>query len=190
MSALSFAFEGVVAALMVALIVYCIRLERRLAALRQNDAPIRALIGELQSAAERAEAAVGHLKAAGLDAERSLQQAIRTAQAVEDDLVRRGRMATASSAARGPAEATSPAPAVQPPAVRREARVVPAAGQQAAKPAAARAAVARPTVATPAGAVPPAIRPVPAPVASPANRSEAERDLLRAIRFARAEGEA
>ena len=31
MSALSFAFEGIVAALMVALIVYCIRLERRLA---------------------------------------------------------------------------------------------------------------------------------------------------------------
>ena len=81
LSALSFAFEGIVAALMVALIVYCIRLERRLAALRQNDAPIRALIGELQSAAERAEAAGGHLKAAGRDPARSVHEARRTAPA-------------------------------------------------------------------------------------------------------------
>ena len=190
MSALSFIFEGVVAALMVALIVYCVRLERRLAALRQNDAPIRALIGELQSAAERAEASVGHLKAAGLDAERSLQQAIRTAQAVEDDLVRRGRMATASSAARGAPEAPLSAPPAgqQPaasPAARREARVVAAARQQAAKPA-----VARPAVARPPAALSPTTPPAPAPAAAPPTRSEAERDLLRAIRFARAEGEA
>jgi hypothetical protein len=187
MSALSFAFEGIVAALMVALIVYCIRLERRLAALRQDDAPIRALIGELQAAADRAETAVGHLKAAGLDAERSLQQAIRTAQAVEDDLVRRGRIAAAAPAARmSAAESSSPATSASAPAARREARIAATARQPAARPEAA------------AGGMP-AKRPASSPPASStapqhhgqaASRSDAERDLLRAIRFARAEGEA
>lgn len=205
MSVLSFVFEGIVAALMVAMIVYCIRLDRRLGALRQNDAPIRALIGELQAAAERAEGAVGHLKAAGLDAERSLQQAIRTAQAVEDDLVRRGRFATVSSAPRGAAEppvamAAGRQPAAAAPAARREARSVAAPGQQAARQAAVRPAVTRPAVARPAVPKPPDARPavprpappprVAAPASSPAPRSEAERELLRAIRFARSEGEA
>jgi hypothetical protein len=164
MSALSLAFEGVVAALMVALIVYCVRLERRLAALRQDDAPIRALIGELQAAAARAEAAVSHLKAAGLDAERSLQQAIRTAQAVEDDLVRRGRVA--------PVPPAAPAVSGPPPAL--------VARQPAARPAVASGPPVRPSpAASPAAAAP-----------SPPTRAEAERDLLRAIRLARAEGEA
>jgi len=175
MSALSFLFEGIVAALMVALIVYCVRLDRRLAALRENDAPILALITELRAAAERAEASVGHLKAAGLDAERSLQQAIRTAQAVEDDLVRRSRVPTAAAFARAAAETPAPAapasPAPQPAAAQ------PAVTREAARPAAAPTSVARPPAAKP-------------PAAPPATRSDAERDLLRAIRFARAEGDA
>ena len=174
MSVASLLFEGVVAALMIALIVYCVRLDRRLAVLRENDEPIRALIAELHKAAERAEASVGHLKAAGLDAERSLQQAIRTAQAVEDDLVRRSRIPTAASIARAAAEAPAPAaPAPAPQAVAAQ----PSVTRDAARPAAAPTSVARPPVARP-------------PAAPAATRSEAERDLLRAIRFARAEGDA
>jgi hypothetical protein len=176
MSVLSFIFEGVVAALMVALIVYCVRLDRRLAALRENDAPIRALIEELRAAADRAEASVGRLKAAGLDAERSLQQAIRTAQAVEDDLVRRARIPAAAAPAPRPAAAEMTASAVAQPAPPATTR--PAAARDAAPAATARAAARAPVPAAP---------PLPA---SPATRSEAERDLLRAIRFARAEGEA
>lgn len=180
MSSLSLAFEGVVAALMVALIVYCVRLDRRLALLRQNDAPIRALIEELRAAADRAEASVGRLKAAGLDAERSLQQAIRTAQAVEDDLLRRARIPAAAPVARA---AEAPAPAAPPPSPPTPTR--PAAARETPSFAPARAPAARPPAAAPAAARSAATAPAP-----PATRSEAERDLLRAIRFARAEGDA
>ena len=55
----------------------------------------------------------------------------------------------------------------------------PAAAREAARPAAAPISVTRPPAAKP-----------PAAVVPPATRSDAERDLLRAIRFARAEGDA
>lgn len=163
MAMASFVFEFIVAGLMVALIVYCVRLDRRLRALRENDSAIRSLIVELQQAAARAEATVGALKTAGLDAERSLNQAIRTAQAVEDDLLRRGRSLTppvSVPASRPPVQAASaPAPST--------------------------------TVSGAATAVRPTGKPAmpAAAMVAPNNRSEAERDLLRAIRVARAEGQ-
>jgi hypothetical protein len=162
MSVFALLFEGFVAALMVALIVYCVRLDRRLAALRENDAGIRALIDELRGSAARAEAAVGRLKSAGLDAERSLAQAIRTAQAAHDDLMRQGRSAPVPSAARRPAvESARPPSPADPPVARPE--IAPAADAQ--------------TFDSDRGPVAPRA----------ASRSEAENALINAIRFARAE---
>lgn len=73
-------FEVVMALLMLALIVYCVKLNRGLAAVRGQDEQIKQMIAELNSAADRAEASVARLKSAGLSAEAAVRAAIEDAE--------------------------------------------------------------------------------------------------------------
>ncbi|MDA0241287.1 MAG: DUF6468 domain-containing protein [Proteobacteria bacterium] len=73
-------FEVVMALLMLALIVYCVKLNRGLAAVRGQDAQIKQMIAELNMAADRAEASVARLKAAGLSAEAAVRASIEDAE--------------------------------------------------------------------------------------------------------------
>ena len=86
MSWVSFLFEAGLATLMVILIIYCIKLNRRLSLLRSQNADIADMIAGLREASERAEQSVQHLKAAGLSAERSLRSAIEDAAVAQVDL--------------------------------------------------------------------------------------------------------
>lgn len=87
MSLLSFVFEGVLAALMVVLIVYCVKLNRGLVAVRSSDPQINELIARLIEASDRAEASVGQLKAVGVAQERALRAAIEDAETIRARLV-------------------------------------------------------------------------------------------------------
>jgi hypothetical protein len=85
-SAMAIIVDASLAGLMIALIVYCVKLNRRLAAIRDNDADIRQMIVELRNASDRADAATHVLKSAGIEAERSLRAEILRAEAVRHDL--------------------------------------------------------------------------------------------------------
>ena len=145
MPLMSFAVDLAMAGLMIALIVYCAKLNRRLGAIRDNDAEIRKLVDELRSAADRADASVNVLKAAGVEAERSLRVQVLRAEALRGELG-----AAAARAAPRAAAGAKPAPSADP---------YPDDGF-----------FARPAA--------------PAPM----TRRDAETELLRAIRSARAEG--
>ena len=84
----SLLFEAGLATLMVALIFYCIKLNRRLSLLRNHNTEIADMIAGLRDASERAEQSVQRLKAAGISAERSLRSAIEDAAVARDDLAR------------------------------------------------------------------------------------------------------
>ena len=86
MTLLSFVFEGALALLMIALIVYCVKLNRGLAAIRASDTQINELIGRLIEASDRAEASVAQLKAVGVARERALRAAIEDAEAMRASL--------------------------------------------------------------------------------------------------------
>lgn len=86
MSWVSLLFEGIMACLMVALIIYCVKLNRRLTLLRSQDTEMAGMIAEFRDASDRAEQSAQRLKAAGLAAERSLRAAILEAEAVRRDL--------------------------------------------------------------------------------------------------------
>lgn len=74
------------ATLMVALIIYCVRLNRRLTLLRDQEAQMAEMITGFREASDRAEQSAQRLKAAGLAAERSLRSAVLEAEAVRRDL--------------------------------------------------------------------------------------------------------
>ena len=99
MSAMTFLFEGMMALLMVALIVYCVKLNRGLAGVRGQDEQIKQMIMELNRAADRADASVSRLKAAGLTAEASVRAALQDADRLRTDLAARRRPAAASISA-------------------------------------------------------------------------------------------
>ncbi len=79
---------------MVALIVYCIKLNKRLSLLRNQNAEFADMMVGLREASERAEQSVQHLKVAGLLAERSLRSVIEDAAVAQADLSR--QVATSS----------------------------------------------------------------------------------------------
>jgi hypothetical protein len=83
---MSLLLEAGMAVLMTALIVYCVKLNRRLSLLRSQDAEIKELIAGFREASERAELSVQRLKAAGLAAERSLRGAMEDAAAMRTEL--------------------------------------------------------------------------------------------------------
>lgn len=166
---LSIVFEAGMATLMVALIVYCVKLNRRLVVLRSQDAEINQLIAGLRDASERAEQSVQRLKAAGLSAERSLRTAIEDATAAQSRLARTaagrrqaeqpGPEAAATGSPTGATVETGAAP--QPRRARRDMLM----GQSAPSPAS-----------TTAGGL---------AQERPRTREEAEETLLQAIRTAR-----
>lgn len=119
MSGVSLLFEAVLATLMVALIVYCIKLNRRLSLLRDQNAEFADMMAGLGEASERAEQSVQHLKAAGLSSEKSLRSVIEdaaVAQATLSRLVKQSSQLTAPPASQPPqpqgvpATSTSTAP--------------------------------------------------------------------------------
>jgi hypothetical protein len=75
-----------VAGLLLATLSYCIVLNRRLAALRDDKGELRELIRGLGAAAQRAEAGVASLRAAAEQIGVGLQQEIERARGLRDDL--------------------------------------------------------------------------------------------------------
>ena len=95
--ALNFALIG----LLCAVLFFCWRLERKLAALRSGQDGVRAAAIELTQAAAHAEAAVRGLRATANDTGRDLQARIDDARATADRLgLGSGRIRTASDAQR------------------------------------------------------------------------------------------
>lgn len=84
---ISLMLEALVAALLVATIVYAAILNRKLGRLRADRAELEAQIARFVECTQRAEASIKHLKAVADEAGRSLQQPIDRAMAVRDELV-------------------------------------------------------------------------------------------------------
>lgn len=76
----------VVAVLLLATLCYCIMLNRRLAALRDDKGELRELIRGLSAAAQRAESGVASLRNAAEQIGVALQQEIDRARGLRDDL--------------------------------------------------------------------------------------------------------
>jgi hypothetical protein len=77
---MSLAAEGLVAVLLVITIGYCMVLNSRLKRLRADESDLRATISELVSATEIAERAIGGLKEAALDCDKTLSTRMREAE--------------------------------------------------------------------------------------------------------------
>lgn len=103
-------------------LVYCIVLERRLAAVRRGQEGLKSTIGELNSAITNAGAAMRALKASASGAAETLDERLNRARVTIDELSlltasgeriaeRFDRAATASTALRTPQAAAQPAPA-------------------------------------------------------------------------------
>jgi hypothetical protein len=163
----SLVLDACMAALMAALIVYCVKLNRRLALLRDQGNEIRELVAGLRDASERAELSVQRLKAAGLAAERSLRAAI------ED-------------AARTPtAFAGRPAAAATPPPPERMDGKPRASAARAETSAAARSTREKRDMLLAAATSADGQVPAPAAQVRPRTREEAEDSVIQAIRSAR-----
>jgi Domain of unknown function (DUF6468) len=76
-----------VAALLVATIVYAVRLNKRLAVLRDDRAQLQEMIKGLQKATGQAEEAVGGLRLGAADAGRALHDVVERAQSLKSDLM-------------------------------------------------------------------------------------------------------
>jgi hypothetical protein len=150
--------------LLAATLFFAIRLERRLGVLKRDRAALEALVKGFNDATVRAEAATARLRGAAEGAGRSLSQQLEAAEGTRADLaflVERGE-SLADRLDQG---------------VRNARTAAPSAGV---------ALAARPSFAdfmTPAPA--PAAPPAPEPEPEPRLRSQAERDLLRALKMAR-----
>jgi hypothetical protein len=83
---LNLAMDLLVAGLLVATIVYCFLLNRRLDGLRAGQAELRVLIAEFNKATDNARAGVAALKLAGEEAGRTLQEQTAKARALADEL--------------------------------------------------------------------------------------------------------
>jgi hypothetical protein len=86
MSPITIGLEALLAVLLAACLVFCWRLERRLAALRNGQDGVRAAAAELVQATAQAEAAVRALRASASDAGRDLQARIDDARGLSDRL--------------------------------------------------------------------------------------------------------
>jgi hypothetical protein len=75
-----------IAPLLAAVIYYTLRLHRRLETLRGEQQQLTDLIGKFGSAAERADHATSNLKAAGIEAEKSVRTVVARAESMRDEL--------------------------------------------------------------------------------------------------------
>ena len=78
--------EGVVAILLLATVVYCAMLDRRLKALRSGQDGLRQLIADLQAVTEQARAGIGGLKQASDVIGRDLDDKLTQGQALAEEL--------------------------------------------------------------------------------------------------------
>jgi hypothetical protein len=84
-----FVIESLVAILLLATIVYCMILNRRLKRLRADERMLKATIGELITATEIAERAVSGLKATAHECDQTLGERLRGAERCSEELGRR-----------------------------------------------------------------------------------------------------
>ena len=82
----AFILDIVIAALLGVTIVYCWRLNRRLAALRQGRAELAKLISSLTEATTKAEAGISQLKGSAQEAGDELRKELSSARALRDEL--------------------------------------------------------------------------------------------------------
>lgn len=113
-----FMIEALVAVLLVVTIGYCMLLNKRLLRLKADEQSLKATIGELITATEIAERAIGGLKHTVRDVNENLGEQIAAATDLSERLIRQlaegdvvlGRLSRIAVAARSPA-APAPAPA-------------------------------------------------------------------------------
>ena len=119
---LGIAIEGLVAILLLLTIGYCMLLNKRLQRLKADEHSLKATIGELITATEIAERAIGGLKHTVRDVNENLGSQLAAAtqmslhlknQLAEGDGVVR-RLSRIASAARGLSEPEAPAPIAEP----------------------------------------------------------------------------
>jgi ABC-type transporter Mla subunit MlaD len=83
---LSFILESALSFLLAATLVYCIVLERRLAAVRKGQEGLKTIIGELDAAISGAGASLRMLKSAASSAAETLDDRLRRARLLADEL--------------------------------------------------------------------------------------------------------
>jgi ABC-type transporter Mla subunit MlaD len=83
---LSMGLELLLSILLAATLVYCIVLERRLAAVRKGQDGLRRMIGDLNGAIAGAGASIRALKSAAADAADTLDDRLKRARALSDEL--------------------------------------------------------------------------------------------------------
>lgn len=86
-----FLLEAVVAGLLAATLLFCIRLDRRLKAFRLNEGDMRKTIQDLSAATERAERAVEQLQASIHECDTALADRLHAAERQSQDLARQVR---------------------------------------------------------------------------------------------------
>ena len=186
--------DVVVAALLVATIVYAVQLSRRLSVLREDRAQLQEMIKGLQKATEQADEAVGGLRLSAADAGKTLHDAVERAQGLKADLIFITEKANIAAdrleaALKAQREAVPPAasPASpQPAEPRRRPRVEMEPVAADAKGAQSRlSSLLKQADAAPAPRPAPPVAPAPAPEPAETERttpqSRSERELLRAL---------
>lgn len=83
---LSMFLEVIGAVLLAVMIVYAVRLNRRLASLQADKAEFERLVTSFTNSTNRAETSVARLKASATDTAQALQESVTKAQALHDDL--------------------------------------------------------------------------------------------------------
>ncbi len=86
-----FMVESMVAILLLLTILYCVQLSKQLRLLKADEQSLRATIGELITATEIAERAIGGLKATVREGEQSLGQKLERAETMSADMEQRLR---------------------------------------------------------------------------------------------------
>ncbi len=115
---ISVAVEVVVAVLLTITIGYCVLLNARLKRLRADETHLRATIGELLRATEVAERAIGGLRAAAQECDKTLARRVREAEFFSAEIAREigegtavlDRIVQITQAARGASPAPLPRP--------------------------------------------------------------------------------
>jgi hypothetical protein len=83
---LSTGLEGLLTLLLAATLVYCVVLERRLASVRKGQEGLKKMIGDLNGAIANAGASLRALKSAAGEAAETLDDRLRRARALSDEL--------------------------------------------------------------------------------------------------------
>lgn len=79
-------FDGVVASLLAAMIFYAVKLNRRIAGMREQESAMQEMINQFNLASAQAASAASQLKQAGDEAEASLRMSVDRARALRDEL--------------------------------------------------------------------------------------------------------